>query len=324
MRPFCYLLAAAALTGSLAAPLTALAQGYPSAPVKMIIPSAPGGLSDPVVRFLGEHFQKVFGQPLVMEHRAGGGGIIGTQLVSKAAPDGYTLLLGNIGPLVFAPALNPKVPYSVKDLAPVGSLLTFGNVVLVNPAFGATDIQQLVQLARQKPGTINFASAGNGQSQHLTGELFKRAAGVDIVHVPYKGTGPAMTDLIGGQVQLMFGNIPAALPFIKSGQLRAIAVTSAKRSAALPNVPTVQESGVPGFVVESFVVVMAPAGTPRPVVQRLNEEMHKAWQTPEGQKLLAELNIDANRYSPEEIAAFLENDSGRWTKVIREANVKAE
>lgn len=313
-----------ALGLALAAPLALQAQSYPAQPVRMIIPSAPGGLSDPVVRFLSEYFQKTFGQPMVMLHQAGGGGIVGTQNVAKATPDGYTLLLGNIGPLVFAPALNSKLPYNVKELTPVGSLLTFGNAVLVNPSTGITTVPQLIQAARQKPGTINFASAGNGQSQHLTGELFKRAANVDIVHVPYKGTGPAMTDLIGGQVQLMFGNIPAALPHIRSGALRAIAVTSAKRSAVLPNVPTVQEAGVADFVVESFVVVMAPAGTPQPIVQRLNEEMQKAWLTPEGQRLLAELNIDLNRSTPREIATFLEDDSVRWTRVIREANVKAE
>jgi tripartite-type tricarboxylate transporter receptor subunit TctC len=308
----------------LAAPIAASAQSYPSQPVRMIVPSAPGGLSDPVVRFLSEHFQKTFGQPIVMLHQAGGGGIVGTQAVAKAPPDGYTLLLGNIGPLLFAPALNPKLPYSVKDLAPVGSLLTFGNAVLVNGSTGITTLQQLIQAARQKPGTINFASAGNGQSQHLTGELFKRAANIDIVHVPYKGTGPAMTDLIGGQVQLMFGNIPAALPHIRSGALRAIAVTSAKRSDVLPDVPTVQEAALRDFVVESFVVVMAPAGTPQPIVQRLNEEMQKAWLTPEGQRLLGDLNIVLARSTPREIATFLDNDGQRWARVIREGNVKAE
>lgn len=300
-------------------------QNYPTAPVKMIIPSAPGGLSDPVARFLGEHFQRTFGQPLVIEHRAGAGGIIGIQQTAKAAADGYTLVLANIGPLVFAPAINANMPYVVsRDLVPVGSLLTFGNAVLVNPSFKGNNIRELIHLAKQKPGTINFASAGNGQSQHLSGEMFKRMAGVDIVHVPYKGTGPATTDLIGGQVQLMFGNIPAALPFIKSGQLRAIAVTGPKRSAALPDVPTVEESGLPGFVVVSFVIVMAPAGTPKAIIQRLNEEMNNALATPEGQKVLANLNFDLGKQSPEDLAAFLESESVRWTKVIKDANVKAE
>jgi len=305
-------------------PLGALAQDYPSQPVKMIIPSAPGGLSDPVVRFLSEHFQNTFGQSMVMLHQAGGGGIVGTQAATRAAPDGYTLVLGNIGPLVFAPAINPNIPYDPKQLTPVGSLLTFGNVVMVNPSTGIHTIAQLIEAARREPGTINFASAGYGQSQHLTGEFFKRATDVEIVHVPYKGTGPAMTDLIGGQVQLMFGNIPAALPYIRSGQLRPLAVTSAKRSPALPDVPTMQEAGVADFVVESFVVVMAPAGTPQPIIQRLNEAMQNAWETAAGQKLLAELNIELNRSTPGEIAAFLDNDRTRWTRLIREANVKAE
>jgi len=290
----------------------------------VIIPSAPGGLSDPVVRFLSEHFQETFGHAIIMLHQAGGGGIIGTQATTREASDGYTLLLGNIGPLIFAPALNPDVPYSTKDLTPVGSLLTFGNVVLVNPTTGIESVKQLIEAAKQKPGTFNFASAGYGQSQHLTGEFFKHAADVSIIHVPYKGTGPAMTDLIGGQVQLMFGNIPAALPHLDSGRLRALAVTSAKRSAALPNVPTMQEAGIADFVVESFVVMMAPAGTPPSIVQLLNTEMQKAWETPKGQKLLSDLNIDFNQRTPSEIASFLENDTARWTRVIRETNVQAE
>lgn len=321
---FLQVFAAAVGACLLAAPLSGLAQSYPSKPVRMIIPSAPGGLSDPVVRFISEHFQRTFGQPMIMVHQPGGGGSLGTQMTVKAPRDGYTLLLGNAGPLVFTPALNPKVSYSVNDLTPVGSLLTFGNAVLVNSSTNVQSLSQLIQAAKQKPGTINFASAGNGQSQHLVGELFKRAAGVDIVHVPYKGTGPAMTDLVGGQVQLMFGNIPAALPQVRSGALRALAVTSPKRSEALPDVPTMLEAGMPDFVVESFVVVMAPAGTPPAIVQRLNEEMQKAWLTPDGQRVLSELNIELSRSSPRDIANFLETDTARWSRLIREANIKTE
>lgn len=206
----------------------------------------------------------------------------------------------------------------------MGSLLTFSNVVLVNPSLKIANVKQLIQTAKQSPGSINFASAGNGQSQHLSGELFKRMAGIDIVHVPYKGTGPAMTDLMGGQVQLLFGSLPAALPFIKGGKLRAIAVTGPTRSAALPGVPTVNESGLPGFFVLSYVVVMAPAGTPQAIVQRLNEEMSKAWASPEGQKLLAELDMTATRQKPDQLSAFLESESTKWTKVIKDANVQAD
>ncbi|MDO9436189.1 tripartite tricarboxylate transporter substrate binding protein [Hydrogenophaga sp.] len=318
------LAAATMLALTMSAPAWSQA-AFPSTAIKVVVPSAPGGLSDPVVRFLGEHLQRELGQPVIMVHRPGGGGLIGTQQVTKAVPDGHTLLLGNIGPLVFAPAMMPKPPYVVqRDLTPVGSLLTFGNAVLVNPAVQATTIAQLIAVAKQNPGTINFASAGNGQSQHLTGELFKRVAGIDIMHVPYKGTGPATTDLIGGQVQLMFGNIPAALPFIKSGQLRVIAVTSPRRSAALPGVPTVEESGLPGFAVVSWVALMAPAGTPKPVIDRLNEAVDRAWATPDGQKLLASLNFDWVKTSPAELSSFLDGEITKWTKLIKDADIKGE
>jgi len=313
----------AALTFVAAQP--AWSQAYPAAPIKVIIPSAPGGLSDPVVRFLSDQFQREMGHPMVLDFRAGGGGVIGTQALAKATPDGYTLMLGNIGPIIFSPALNPKVPYNaLKDIVAVGSLVTFGNAVLLNPAVPAKNVSELIQLARQKPGTINFASAGNGQSQHLTGEMFKRMAGVEMTHVPYKGTGPATTDLISGQVQLMFGNIPAALPFIKQGQLKVIAVTSSRRSAALPDVPTVAESGLPGFNVASWVGMFAPAGTPKAIVDRLNEAMEKAWATPEGQKLLASLNFDLVKGPPAEMARFMESETSRWGKLIREANIKVD
>ncbi|MDO8278028.1 MAG: tripartite tricarboxylate transporter substrate binding protein [Burkholderiaceae bacterium] len=304
----------------------AWSQAYPAAPIKVIIPTAPGGLSDPVVRFLSDQFQREFGHPMVMDYRAGGGGVIATQGLVKAAPDGYTLMLGNIGPVIFTPALNPKVVTynALKDIVPVGSLVTFGNAVLLNPAVPAKNVTELIQLARQKPGSINFASSGNGQSHHLTGEMFKRMAGVEMTHVPYKGSGPAMTDVISGQVQMMFGNIPAALPFIKQGQLKVLAVTSPRRSSALPDVPTVAESGLPGFNVVSWVGMFAPAGTPKAITDRLNEAMEKAWATPEGQKLLASLAFDLVKGSPAELSRFMENETNRWGKLIREANIKVD
>lgn len=298
---------------------------FPNAPIRLVIPSAPGGLTDPIARFFSAHFQKVWGQPGVVEHHPGAGGIIGTQFVTKAAPDGYTLLIGNIGPLVFTPALNPKTPYVVsRDLAPVGSLIRFANVMLVNPTVKATSVSELIQLAKQKPGSIYFSSAGNGQSQHLSGELFKRTAGIEITHVPYKGTGPATTDLIGGQVQLMFGNIPSALPFIKSGQLRALAVTGSLRSVALPNVPTVEESGLPGFIVNSWVALLAPAGTPKAIIDSINEETARAWATPEGQAILLANNLEFAKGSQADLGSFLDNESMRWSKLIREANIKGD
>ena len=306
-------------------PRAAVAQVYPSRPITMVVPSAPGGLSDPVVRFLGDALQRAWGQPVVMEHRSGAGGVVGTQSVAHAAPDGHTLLFGNIGPLAVTPALQPKLPYSVqRDFEPVALVLTFKNVLVVNPALPVNSVAELIQLARDKPGTLNFASAGNGQSHHLSGELFKSMTGVDIVHVPYKGSGPALTDLIGGQVQMMFSNIPAALPHIRSGKLPALAVTGLERSSETPAVPTINEAGVPGYNVVSWVAIVAPAKTPKAIVERLNSEVQKAWSTAEGQKLLAQMNADAGGGTPEFLASFMNAESAKWTRLIQDAKIKAE
>jgi tripartite-type tricarboxylate transporter receptor subunit TctC len=301
------------------------AQAYPSAAIRIVVPSAPGGLSDPLVRFMGEHLRAAWGQPVIMDHRAGGGGIIGTQVVTNAAPDGHTLLLGNAGGQLFTPILNPKTPYVVeRDLIPIGTPFTFANVLVVNPSVSAQNVRELIQLAKDKPGAIQYASSGIGQSHHLSGELFRRMAGIDIVHVPYKGSGPAATDLVGGHVQMMFANIPAALPFITSGKARALAVTGAKRSAALPDVPTVAEAGVPGYLVVSWVGLFAPAATPRAIVDKLTDEVNKAWSTPEGQKLLQSLNIDWTKGTPEDYRAFLRSENAKWVPVIKDANITLE
>ena len=316
-----------ALTAGLAAALSfgVQAQTWPNAPIRVVVPSAPGGVSDFVIRFLGDHIQRTLKQPFVMEHRAGAGGIVGTQHVVQSPADGYTLLLGNIGPLVFSPALTPNVPYvTSRDLVPVGALVTFANVLMVHPSVKATNVRELIQLAKDKPGSINFGSAGNGQSQHLSGEMFKAMAGINIVHIPFKGTGPATTSLLGGDIQMMFGNIPAALPFVRANQVRALGVTGKARSAALNGVPTIDESALPGFVVTSWVGLFAPKATPQAVVERLNEETSKALATPEGQKFLASQNFEWNRSSTDELIAFMNAESTKWTKVIRDAKITAE
>ncbi len=308
------------------ASLAASAQSaYPSKPITVIVPSAPGGLSDPIVRFLGEAVQRAWGQPFVMEHRAGAGGVVGTHAVAQAAPDGYTLLFGNIGPLAVMPALQPKLPYDVaRDFEPLALVVTFGNVLVVNPSLPVNSVRELIALAKLKPGTLNFASAGNGQSHHLSGELFKSMTGVDIVHVPYKGSSPALTDLMGGQVQMMFSNIPAALPFIKSGRLKALGVTGPRRSSEMPEVPTVAEAGVPGYNVQSWVALVAPAKTPKAIIERLNAEVQKAWDTAEGQKLLTSLNADAAGGSAEQFGTFLRAEALKWAKLIDDAKIKLE
>jgi len=315
----------AAAGGLLLATAIASAQAWPTGTIRIIIPAAPGGSSDHVARLVADHLQAALGAAVFLDHRPGAGGIVGTQLLIKSAPDGHTFMLGNIGPQVFAPAMNPAVTYvTARDLVPVGSLVTFGNVMVVNPNVRATNVRELIDLGKASPGKINFGSPGNGQSQHISGEMFKRMAGIDIVHVPYKGTAAATTDLIAGQVQMMFGNIPAALPFIQSGQLRAIAVTAGKRSRMLPNVPTVAESGLPEFKVSSWVALFAPAGTPRAILERVNAEANKAWASPAGQKILAQYDFDSEPLSLEQMSAFVTGETARWSKVIKEANIKAD
>jgi tripartite-type tricarboxylate transporter receptor subunit TctC len=283
-----------AFTGAVLWVVQAVAQPYPSRPITIIVPSAAGGLSDAFVRLIGDTIQGAWGQPVVMDPRSGAGGIIGTQVVANAAPDGYTLLMGNIGPLAINPTLYSSLPYDVEtQLAPVALVATYPNVLVVNPSLPIHSIADLIRYAKEKPGTLNFASAGIGQSQHLSGEMFKSMADIDIVHVPYKGTGPALTDLLSGSVQMMFSNVPAAVPYIESGKLRAIAVTGLTRSKALPQVPTVNEAGVPGYDVVSWLALMAPAKTPDEIIARLHAEVAKALASPAGQRHLAAVGADA-------------------------------
>lgn len=305
---------------------TACAQDYPARPIRIVVPTAAGGITDGLVQLIGEGLRAAWGQPAVMEHRPGAGGIIGTDAVAKAAPDGYTLLAGNIGPLSITPYLQKdKVPYDAeRDFAPVKLMATFANVLVVHPSVPATNVAELVRLAKAKPGALHFASPGIGQSQHLSGELFKRLAGVEVTHVPYKGTGPALADLIGGQVQMMFSNIPPTMPHIAAGRLRAVAVTSPVRSAALPDVPTLAESGVPGYQVVSWVGLLAPAGTPAAIVSRLNAEVTRVLASPAAKERYAAAGADIGAGSAQDFAGFLAADRAKWSTLIREANIRAE
>lgn len=304
----------------------ALAQDYPARPIRVVIPSAPGGFTDTVVQVLNDHFRAVWGQPVVMEHKAGAGGIVGTDAVARAAPDGYTLLAGNIGPIVITPLLQQgKVPYEVeRDLVPIKLLTSFGNVLVVHPSVPATSVKELIAFARSKPGALHFASPGIGQSQHLSGELFKRMAEVDIVHVPYKGTGPALTDLIGGQVQMMFSNIPPALQHVESGKLRALAVTGPRRARTLPDLPTLEEAGLPGYQVASWIALFAPAATPPAIVAKLHAEVTQALGSATGRERILAANAEPGTGSPQDLAAMVAAERSKWSKVIREGNIRAE
>ncbi|MGE0153689.1 MAG: Bug family tripartite tricarboxylate transporter substrate binding protein [Reyranellaceae bacterium] len=301
----------------------AMAQDYPTRPITIVVPSAPGGLSDGFVRLVGDSMQRSWGQPVVMEHRPGAGGIVGTQHVAGTKPDGYTLLMGNIGPLAINPGLYKELPYDAnKHFAPVALVSVYPNVLVVHPSLPINSVGDMIRYAKEKPGTLNYASAGVGQSQHLSGEMFRVMAGVDIVHVMYKGTGPALADLVGGHIETMFSNVPAAVPYIQSGKLRPLGVTGLTRSKALPDVPTISESGVPGYNVISWLALVAPAGTPPAIVDRLNAEVMKALASPEGQKHLEMVGANAGTGSPAEFRKFLLDEQKKWGELIKKADIK--
>lgn len=315
------LLAMAALS-----PLAAHAQGnaWPTrGPIKLIIPFAAGGTSDILGRAIGDKLQTALKQTVIVENKAGAGGVIGADFVSKAPNDGYTLLLGTIASHAINPALQPKMPYdATKDFAPVILLGGISNVLLAGPAAPFKNVKELIAAAKAKPGDITFASAGQGTSQHMSGETFKLLAKVDITHVPYKGSAPAVQDVIAGQIPMSFETVTVALPFIQSGKARALAVTSATRSRALPDVPTLAEAGVPGFDVASWQAIYAPAGTPADVVKRLNAEIQKIIAQPDMAEKMQSLGLEYKANTPEEFAKFGKTEIDKWAKIVKDGNVK--
>ena len=303
----------------------AFAQVYPNHAIRLVVPFPAGGTTDILARAAAQKLTESLGQPVVVDNRPGAGGNIGADVVAKSAPDGYTLLMGTVGTHAINPSLYTKMPYDhVKDFVPVVLVAGVPNVLVVNPSVPVNSVADLIKLAKSKPGAINFASSGSGTSIHLSGELFKTMAGVDMTHVPYKGSAPALTDLIGGQVQVMFDNLPSALPQIKGGKLRAIAVTSLKRAPVLPDVPTIAESGLPGFEASSWFGVLAPAGTPAPVVARLNAEVNKWLQSPEAREQLLAQGAVAAGGTPEQFAAHIRAETEKWAKVVKASGAKVD
>lgn len=301
------------------------AQSYPTKPIYLVIPSAPGGLTDAFGRLIGDALNKAWGQPVVLDHRPGANGIVGTDYVAKAHPDGHTLLLGSAGPLATNEWMYATMPYSSqRDFAGVATVVTFPNVLVVHPSVPATNVKELIALAKKNPGKLNFGSAGIGASHHLSGELFKLMTGAEIVHVPYKGSAPALTDLIGGHIQMMFSNVPAAVGHIQNKALRPLAVTSKGRNKALPDIPTVDESGVPGYSMSSWVILVAPAKTPPEILERLNKEVVKAMASPEALKRLQAEGAETSTASPKEMDAFLKTENDKFKKIVKEANIKAD
>ena len=292
----------------------------------MIVPFPAGGTTDIFARHIGDRLAKAFGHNFVIDNRGGAGGNIGSDAVAKADPDGYTLLVGTVGTHAINSSLYARMTFDpVRDFAPVAFLAGVPNILVVNPKnVKATTVQDFIAEAKASPKKLSFASSGNGTSIHLSGEMFKQMTGVELVHVPYRGSAPAVNDLIAGQVDLMFDNLPSSIEQVRGGNLRAIAVTSAKRSAALPDVPTIAESGLPGFDASSWFAIFAPAKTPPEIVQKLNAEVLKALADPELQKRFADIGGEIRPYKPDELGAFVKAEIEKWAKVVKTSGAKIE
>jgi tripartite-type tricarboxylate transporter receptor subunit TctC len=316
------LLLAASLLAALAGPAFAQAD-YPNRPVRLIIPFPPGGSNDVVGRVIAQHLGESLGKQVIVDNRAGAGGVIGTEVASKAAPDGYTLL-----GISLAHAVNPwlyKLPYDpIKAFAPIG-IMGKGPVVLsVNPGLPVHSVKELVALAKSKPGDLQYASAGVGSFQHLSAELFKLTAGVDILHIPFKGGGPAMTDVMGGHTKVLFSSLVQTTPHIKSGKLRALAVGGTERSPVLPDLPTVAEAGVPGYASENWWGIVAPAGTPAPIIEKLYQALTQAQDNPEAKKYFDAEGAAIVKMSTAAFGQFMVSEMDKWQRVVKEGNIKAE
>ncbi|MGZ9014469.1 MAG: Bug family tripartite tricarboxylate transporter substrate binding protein [Burkholderiales bacterium] len=322
IRAFHILIVAAA---SLAA-ANAAAQTYPTKPIRFIVPFAPGGGTDITGRAIAQNLSETFGKPVVVDNRGGAGGVIGADIVAKAVPDGYTLLLGSPGPLTINPNLQSKLPYeTLKDFAPVSLATISPFVLVVHPGVSVSNVKDLIVLAKDKPNALNYGSAGNGSVSHLSAEQFKGLAGVQVTHVPYKGSSQSMVDLLSGRLHLMFENLPIVLPHVRSGKLKALAVGTRKRSALVPDFPTMIEAGVPNYESSTAFGVLVPAKTPRPIVNRLSAEIAKALQRPgELKEGLAARGFEPVGSTPEEYSAHLRDELKRVAHVVKLANIRLE
>lgn len=320
------LLAAATAVAAAALPLSASAQpNWPGKPITYVVPFPPGGTTDTLARLIGQRLGQALGTTVVVENRPGAGGNIGSDYASKAAPDGYTILGGTISSHAINASLYPKMPYDVvKSFAPITLIGTNANVLVVSAGSPFKTVKDIVTEAKAKPDTLAFASAGNGTSQHLAGELFKSLAGIKITHIPYKGSGPAIQDVMAGQVPMMFDTTVVAAQHIDSGKLRALAVTSAQRIRSMPNVPTMAEAGVSGYELESWQAIFAPANTPKPIVDRLYKEISAIIKTPDMQARLEKLGMEPSGMSPGEFAAFQRSEIVKWAKVVKAADIRID
>jgi len=303
----------------------ALPQDYPSRPIRMIVPFPAGGTADLLARQIGQTMGEALRQQVVIENRTGAGGNIGADLAAKAKPDGYTLLMGTVSTHAINPNLYPNMPYDpVKDFAPVAMVARMPNLLVLHPSVPAANVAELIALAKARPGTLAFASAGNGTTQHLAGELFKKMADVDMIHVPYKGNAPAVTDLVGGQVQVMFDNIPVSLQQVRAGKLRALAVTGPARSPVLPQLPTVAGAALPGYNITSWFGLYAPSGTSPQIIERLNREANKALAIVPIRRRLTDQGIEPAGGTPGQFAEFMRTELVKWGKIVRESGARVE
>jgi tripartite-type tricarboxylate transporter receptor subunit TctC len=313
------------LTAVLFFALAAVAQTYPAKPIHLIVPFTPGGTTDIMARTLGQKWTEAWGKQVIIDNRPGAGGTVGVEAAAKSAPDGYTVLVGHIGTLAVNPALYPKLPYDpLKSFTPVMQISIVPSVLVVHPAVRATTVAELVALARANPGKLNYSSAGGGSAAHLSMEYFKLQTGTEIVHVPYKGTAPSLTDLVGGQVSMTMTGAPAVMPHVQAGRLRALGVSSIWRVDALPDIPTIAESGFAQFDATQWYGILVPAGTPRDIIMKLNAETRRIMQSKEVQQRLRNEGAIAASGTPEEFAAHIKSEIARWGEVVRKAGMKAD
>ena len=323
-RLICILLATAApAAGWSQSAVREPVSAYPSRTVRIIVPLTAGGPTDILARIIAQPLSKRLGQTVVIDNKPGAGGNIGADFVAKAAGDGHTLVIGTVGTHAINPALYEKMPYNhMRDFTPITFLASTPNLLVVNKSVPANTVRELIELAKKQP--LSFASAGSGTSIHLSGELFNTLAGVKMQHIPYKGRASAIPDLLGGRVQLMFDNMPSSLPLVKAGELKAIAVTSATRSPAAPNIPTIAESGLPGFEATSWFALYASPGVPRDLQMRINAEALKVMAMPDVKQKLADLGLDINTGTPEALVTMMQGETVKWARVVKESGAKAE
>src|SRR5437868_2391654 len=304
---------------------TAQAQDFPNRPVTLVVPYAAGGGNDAMARIAGEKMGKALGQQIVIENRGGAGGVIATRQVAKAAPDGYTLVIGGTGTLAINPTIYGNVGYDPrKDFAPIGLIGTSALVLVVHPSVPAHDVKELIAYAKANPGKLTYASAGVGSGIHLAAEYFRFQAGIEMTHVPYKGSAPALTDLVGGHVSMYFSSLPPAIALVKEGKIRALAVTGPVRSAIFPELPTIAEAALPGFEAVLHYGIVAPAGTPRPIIVRLNEALRNAVLSDEFRQKLAADGTEPMASTPDEYAADIDNEEIKWSAIVKKSGAKAE